>query len=680
MIKSLHQKPKLGRSQKNGTSLRCLFGDTNVRSSRLSVSCPASTPGYRGAAGWYWNYLLFLVLLSFSACADLGKRPEQRIDEQVRRPSVVSQSEPDPIQRERVSFAPWEVWFDEVGLSPDILSGDELLKRQDFVGALEAYDSAFRLSSEGNRGDQIFVRKMGALLRLGRSSEVLMETARRLSAQGKGESEAGPLLSLIVAFAHEHQRDRDQAFVWLSQAFDRAGGRSVVAERAAKEAERLVAIVDERTLKIEQERWGADRLLSGVFSRELIRRAQGLIVGPVPDISGAWFGGASVSPGGFGVARVQSAPGELVIGVLLPFSGRYSTFAENIRRGVEVAVDRYRGPAKIRIVTGDTAGDPAQAAEEYRRLVVEHGAAVVIGPLLVKTSEEVATAAKSIGVPFVCFTKKRGIPELGREVFRLGATSEDQVRELVEYATSERQIERFAVLAPEGENGAELAAAFSEEVRKSGATVVTEERYQQEDQQSVEFAVARVTEAANRSGSIQAVFIADTLDTSSELLSRLRQSNSRILVLGPASWNDTVAIRGLGPVMDGAMFATPFFTGSSNPQVGEFIDEFRQKYGATPDLLAAQGYDAATLVLRGATSGDNSPERIINSLEAVGGQGDLNGATGRLTTDRYGDIRRRLSVVKVTGSELVEVINGGRKLGFVENGSQERNPPEIGAD
>ena len=61
-------------------------------------------------------------------------------------------------------------------------------------------------------------------------------------------------------------------------------------------------------------------------------------------------------------------------------------------------------------------------------------ALMVFGPLLVKTAQAVAEAARDVDTPFITFTKRSGIPALGPNVFRLGATSDDQVREIVDYA------------------------------------------------------------------------------------------------------------------------------------------------------------------------------------------------------------------------------------------------------
>jgi ABC-type branched-subunit amino acid transport system substrate-binding protein len=516
---------------------------------------------------------------------------------------------------------------------------------------------------------------MGALLRSGRSQEVLNEISRTVASQGRSIEEISPRLAFLVAFAYQHQRDLDQSLAWLGLTSRKASRLGELSGRVNGETRRLLSTLPQPVFDRYTDRWHGDPLIGPLFDRERVRRAQGGL--PSADVSLAWFGvapGASGqgwdSLGTVGTHTAEYKAGEITLGVLLPFTGKFASYAANIKNGIELAVSRYAGSAKLTVVYGDSLGEAEVASNEYQKLV-EQGASVVLGPLLVKDSESVAARSRSLGVPFITFTKKRGVPELGPEVFRLGATAEDQMRELVSYAATSKSLKSFAILYPDNESGNELREAFIAEVQRQRGSLTFAGRYVPGDQSSMEGVVAKL-----RSSNPQAVLIADSLDGAQPIVERLRANGGEnITLLGAALWNDPALLRGFGSLLDGSVFVAPFFGASSNPVVSAFSEGYREKYGAFPDLLSAQGFDAANFVLNQTDSQDNSPATLIKRLSAAA---PFDGVTGKLTVNNVGDLNRRMSVLAVQSGEVVEVMAGGTLTGFFHDGEKENKPNTTG--
>jgi branched-chain amino acid transport system substrate-binding protein len=305
---------------------------------------------------------------------------------------------------------------------------------------------------------------------------------------------------------------------------------------------------------------------------------------------------------------------------------------------------------------GDTQGDAEKAIEEYSRLITSEGASVVLGPMLVRCTEAVATASKTHGVPFISFTKRREIPELGTSVFRLGATVNNQVSELVSYASEYLGVKTFTIVYPDTPGGREFALDFRQEVSAQRGLILGLVDYQPSDESSLDRAADEIA-----SRPTQAVFMPDTLDRVWALSEKLRELEVKTpIMLGPALWDDAVAIRGYGAALNGSVYVTPFYARSSQGPVVAFRNSYEAKHDRPPELLGAQAFDAAELVFQAAISTDGTPASIANALKTESG---VRGVTGVLRVAPSGEIERRMSVLRLKDGESLEVMSAGDIVG-----------------
>ncbi len=91
------------------------------------------------------------------------------------------------------------------------------------------------------------------------------------------------------------------------------------------------------------------------------------------------------APGSEALATVRrwsaQAAHAVVLGVMLPLSGSYARFGEQVLRGIRLAVSLLAEDRQITLRVEDTGGDPARCGAAYRQLVAD-GASMVLGPLL----------------------------------------------------------------------------------------------------------------------------------------------------------------------------------------------------------------------------------------------------------------------------------------------------------
>ncbi|MBD3257667.1 ABC transporter substrate-binding protein, partial [candidate division GN15 bacterium] len=175
--------------------------------------------------------------------------------------------------------------------------------------------------------------------------------------------------------------------------------------------------------------------------------------------------------------------GELEIALVLPLSGEYQTFGEDIYHGVVIAAEEYRQETggSLKLVPYDTKGDPVATARILKELV-NSGTDVAIGPL---TSEAAAvgSAVLSCGdLPLLIpAATQAGLTMLSETSFQLSPNIELQGIRMAEYAVADLQADSAAIITPTGVDHLTMSRAFARRFKELGGTMVATEYYRPRD-------------------------------------------------------------------------------------------------------------------------------------------------------------------------------------------------------
>jgi branched-chain amino acid transport system substrate-binding protein len=301
-----------------------------------------------------------------------------------------------------------------------------------------------------------------------------------------------------------------------------------------------------------------------------------------------------------------------------------------------MAVEGY-GPAKVVIETRDDAGDSVTAVTSVRELLTTTGASVVVGPLLTEAALQVADLMRAERRPLLTFAKS-GYFAPGDGLYRLGPTAESQVDSLVDYIGTQFTFTRYGLVYPADAAGEEFAELFRARVQDLGLPLVHESTYQKADFSAL-FAIAQEAREKN----LDAVFMPDSLSSAARFFSYLNVGGGRVVrPLGTASWDNTAELQQSRAIMEGAIFVSPFFRASSEPDIAKFVASYRSRYGTEPDFLAAQGFDAGALVMEALRRAGALGVSFDEGLSRIGA---LEGLTGTIEIRPDGALRRQFRVV-----------------------------------
>jgi branched-chain amino acid transport system substrate-binding protein len=371
------------------------------------------------------------------------------------------------------------------------------------------------------------------------------------------------------------------------------------------------------------------------------------------------------------------------IGVILPLSSPQrrewvSEVGQHALQGIQVAFAREGfGPLKLEV--RDSRANLSTTAAVVEELATVQRVIAVVGPLFNETTEVAAKKALQFRLPLITpGAPSLDIPAENTYLMRTALTNRLEARRLAEYAVGNLGLRRFAILYPDDPPGRELAETFQSRIADLGGDVIVRQSYapnqvdftvamrQLGGQTDEELKHARATaegatspesatevRAATGKLGYEALYLPRSFERLQFLVPAMRLLNiTGITLLGESGWNHPQLVKRAGAFVEGAVFMDGFFAGASDPQVREFVQEYRAMFNTTPDLMAAQSHDAMLMLLRVLKQRPQTREEVREKLRNLR---DLSAATGWIGVLPNGDVDKRLFALTVRRGQIVQL-------------------------
>ena len=354
------------------------------------------------------------------------------------------------------------------------------------------------------------------------------------------------------------------------------------------------------------------------------------------------------------------------IGLLLPLTGKYETFGKRAQKAIELAFQHSPDPhaKEYELIAVDAGETPAAHADALKKLVEENQVIAVIGPLLSKGIETLATSAAYYQVPMISIAQAQG--PVGSDLFSCSISTKNQISKIVEYAMKGRGFSKFAILAPSNKPGEEMAHAFWDEVTSRQGEIKAFELYDPEitdfrkpvdksiglfytdarsedvnalNEKRKELNITRKTMKTNQYFELtpivdfDAVFIADEAKVVGQIIPTFAYRNAKNLsYLGITTWNSPQLIQRAQEQAEGATFPVAFNTLSPPPSTKAFYDLFVSTYSSYPGEFDSISFDAATLAIRTLQDSPSSRDDFRKTLEKIS---HIDSASGDLSIHEH---------------------------------------------
>jgi outer membrane PBP1 activator LpoA protein len=335
------------------------------------------------------------------------------------------------------------------------------------------------------------------------------------------------------------------------------------------------------------------------------------------------------------VAAATEFPDQIAL--LLPLSGRSESVGVAVRDGFIAAYLEQDPATRPRLKIYDVAAESVASAYNH---AISEGAGFIVGPL---TKEDVAAIVPlSAGrTPVLALNFLSDSVSPAPNFFQFALLPEDEARMVARRVVTDGRL-NGVVLAPTGEWGNRVAAAFADELTHLGGTVLDTGRYEtsQADFSDIIKQVLQVHivkgEPATHRADAAFVFVAGTPSAARQILPQLKfqyagdvpvYSTSDSFEPDPSANSD----------LDGLLFPDMPWMVGTDPVTDQIRDTVRAAWPARTarrDRLYAFGFDAYRLV------------PMLRS-KSPGGAGAIAGVTGRLHVDEHNRIRRDLDWAQI---------------------------------
>ncbi len=349
---------------------------------------------------------------------------------------------------------------------------------------------------------------------------------------------------------------------------------------------------------------------------------------------------------------------EIVVGHFGSMTGSEATFGQSTDEGIRLAIEEINAAGgikdkKIKLVTMDDQGKAEDAASVVTRLIEQEKVMVLLGEVASSRSLAAAPLAQSKKIPMITPSSTNPkVTDVGDYIFRVCFIDPFQGTVMAKFAIENLKAKNVAILRDmKSDYSVGLADFFTTKFKELGGQVVGDASYQSGD---VDFK-AQLTQLKSKNP--DALYIPGYYTEVGLIARQARELGLKAVLMGGDGW-DSEKLSEIGQeAVNGAYFSNHYSNETKDPVAVEFIAKYKTKYGRTPDGLAAQGYDAAKVMIKAmqATTELNS-KNIRDELAKIK---DFPGVTGKITIDEKRNATKSAVVVQVEGkaNKFVTTVN-----------------------
>ena len=352
---------------------------------------------------------------------------------------------------------------------------------------------------------------------------------------------------------------------------------------------------------------------------------------------------------------------DLAVGVIAELSGDIPAVGASCKSAAEMAVAELNEAGGVRVAgkdhllrleIEDSKGTAAEAVEAAKRLVKDDKVLAIVGPNASLGAVPAAQVAEDGKVSMISPWSTNPKTTAGKKwIFRACFTDAFEGHVLAKFATGYVQATKAAILYdPGSEAPKSQAELFRKDFEDAGGKVVAFETYKTGDKDFTP-QLGRI-----KAASPDLIFLPSYYNEVPLQLQQAHKLGINVRFLGSDNWSSPELVKSSGPDAEGATYCNHYSPDARVDAVARFVAHYRNKFGQTPDDVAALTYDSFMLLakaLSGAAKLDR--EAIRDALAKIR---DFDGVTGRMTfKEGSGDPVKSAVMMKVEGGKPSFITN-----------------------
>ncbi|MCL6620542.1 MAG: ABC transporter substrate-binding protein [Syntrophobacterales bacterium] len=295
--------------------------------------------------------------------------------------------------------------------------------------------------------------------------------------------------------------------------------------------------------------------------------------------------------------------------------------------GVKLGDKTYQ----VKLFIEDNEDKAESAAAAAQKLITQNRVLAVIGPNASGNAIPAARICEDAQTPMVSpWSTNPKTTEGKKYVFRACFIDDFQGQVMAKFARDHLKAETAAVLydvASEYNKG--IAEFFKKFFEEAGGKVVAFESYTKGD---MDFS-SQLTKI--KGANPQVLFLPNYYNEVPLQVQQARRLGLACAIIGSDSWGSEELLKLGGPDLEGSYFSTHYAPDIATEKARKFIRDYQERYGKTPDDVAALTYDAGSLLLAAlAQAGAPDRQKLRDALASIR---EFEGVTGKMSFKGTGD-------------------------------------------
>ena len=349
----------------------------------------------------------------------------------------------------------------------------------------------------------------------------------------------------------------------------------------------------------------------------------------------------------FGCAKKEDV---IKIGEFGGLTGSTATFGISTKNGIDMATEEVNAGGgllgkKVQVIVEDDRCLAEEAASAVKKLVTQDKVVAVLGEVASTRSLAGAPICQENQIPMVTPSSTNPkVTEIGDYIFRVCFIDPFQGQMIAKFAYSSLGLKRAAVFRDiKNDYSVGLADYFSQAFLAMGGTIVSDEAYSETDQ---DFKAQLTVIKSKRP---QFLMVPGYYTDVGLIARQARELGLDVPMLGGDGWVSDELLEIAQDALNGSYLVNHYWEQDPNPAIQKFVTEYRARYNATPDGLAALGYDAAGVLtnalqrlrvedpaaFRELTAARSEKQKAARAKlrEMIATTKDFPGVTGRISLD-----------------------------------------------
>jgi branched-chain amino acid transport system substrate-binding protein len=335
-----------------------------------------------------------------------------------------------------------------------------------------------------------------------------------------------------------------------------------------------------------------------------------------------------------GNTTTAAGSGDILVGEYGSMTGAQATFGQSTHNGIMMAADEINAAGgingrKIKVLSEDDQSKQEEAANAVTKLISQNNVLAILGEVASSASIAAAPICQSNKVPMITPSSTNDeVTRKGDYIFRICFTDsyqgEYQAVFADQWATANNKSKSVAMLTDvKSDYSRGLGAVFTAKFTALGGKMVGTQSYANGDSDF------RSQLTAIKATNPSLLYVPGYYTDIGQIAIQARDLGITCPLLGGDGWESPKLIEIGGKALEGSFYTNHYFYADPAPVVANFVQKYKERYGQTPDALAALGYDdMKTLAdaMKRATKLDGPSLR-----DAIAQTKGLTGVTGTIT-------------------------------------------------